>query len=55
MLIVKRWPRTRGLSTRVKTRHRDCSVARRSWARQSSGALLCRIPKSGDSGYGFRL
>ena len=33
----------------------DCSVARRSWARQSSGALLCRIPKSGDSGYGFRL
>ena len=24
---------------------------RRSWARQSSGALLIRIPKSGDSGY----
>ena len=28
---------------------------RRSWARQSSGALLCRIPKSRDSGYGFCL
>jgi len=28
---------------------------RRSWARQSSGALLCCIPTSGDSGYGFRL
>ena len=26
----------------------DC---RRSWARQSSEALQCRIPKSGDSGY----
>ena len=24
---------------------------RRSWARQSSGALLIRIPKSGDSAY----
>ena len=29
--------------------------SRRSWDRQNSGALLCRIPKSGDSGYGFRL
>ena len=29
--------------------------SRRSWARQNSGALLCLIPRSGDSGYGFRL
>ena len=30
-------------------------MRRRSWARQSSGAIQYRIPKSGDSGYGFRL
>jgi len=28
---------------------------RRSWARQSSGALRCHIPKSDDFGDGFRL
>ena len=27
----------------------------RSWVRQGSGALRYRIPKSGDSGYEFRL
>jgi len=29
--------------------------SRRSWARQSSGALRCHIPKSGGSGDGFHL
>ena len=42
-------------SPRLKVRYfrgaKGDNERRRSWARQSSGALLYRIPKPGDSGY----